>query len=117
MAYIANKPVRFDRAYGIGEVIPDAVIDPKMARRLADMGRILRVEIPRADEDAGEAAAKPQESAQSAEGTGTQAGGESRGSAAEGGGSAPKGGKESGSRKAASAHARVGQEDGHDVQL
>lgn len=114
MAYIANRPVRFDRAYGIGEVIPDAVIDPKMARRLADMGRILCVEIPRADEDAGEAASKPQESA---EGTGTQAGRENRGSVAESGGGAPKGGRESGSRKAASAPTRAGQEDGHDVQL
>ena len=26
MAYIANKPVRFDRDYKVGEVIPDAVI-------------------------------------------------------------------------------------------
>ena len=111
MAYIANRPVRFDRVYGVGEIIPDAVIDPKMARRLADMGRILCVEIP------SEAAAKPQKSTQSEGDTDTQAGGESRGDAAEGREGAQKGGRESGSRKAASAHARAGQEDGHDVQL
>lgn len=46
MAYIANKPVRFDRSYAIGEVIPDEVIDPKMTNRLIDMGRILCVDLP-----------------------------------------------------------------------
>ncbi len=46
MAFIANKPVRFDRTYAIGEVIPDDVIDPKMVRRLLDMGRILSVDLP-----------------------------------------------------------------------
>lgn len=45
MAYIANKPVRFDRNYAVGEVIPDAVIDPKMTRKLVEMGRILCVDI------------------------------------------------------------------------
>ncbi len=44
-AYIANKPVRFDRNYKVGEVIPDEVISPKMGRRLMEMGRILRVDI------------------------------------------------------------------------
>lgn len=46
MAYIANKPVRFDRTYAIGEVIPDEVITPQMVRRLLDMGRILCVDLP-----------------------------------------------------------------------
>lgn len=54
MAYIANRPVRFDRDYKIGEVIPDAVIAPGMARRLAEMGRIVRVDIPQ--DSAGSAA-------------------------------------------------------------
>lgn len=46
MAYIANKPVRFDRDYKVGEVIPDAVIAPGMTRKLMEMGRILRVDLP-----------------------------------------------------------------------
>lgn len=45
-AYIANKPVRFDRNYKVGEVIPDGVISPQMGRRLIEMGRILCVDIP-----------------------------------------------------------------------
>lgn len=49
MAYIANRPVRFDRDYKIGEVIPDGVIAPGMARKLADMGRIVRVDLPQGD--------------------------------------------------------------------
>ena len=43
MAYIANRPVRFDRNYAIGEVIPDKVIDPKMTAKLIGMGRIIRI--------------------------------------------------------------------------
>ena len=46
MAYIANKPVRFDRDYKVGEVIPDAVIAPSMTRKLMEMGRILHVDLP-----------------------------------------------------------------------
>lgn len=46
MAYIANKPVRFDRDYKIGEVIPEDVIAPGMTRKLMEMGRILRVDLP-----------------------------------------------------------------------
>lgn len=46
MAYIANKPVRFDRDYKVGEVIPDAVIAPGMTRKLVEMGRILYVDLP-----------------------------------------------------------------------
>lgn len=45
-AYIANKPVRFDRNYKVGEVIPDGVISPQMGRRLVEMGRILCVDLP-----------------------------------------------------------------------
>ena len=45
-AYIANKPVRFDRNYKVGEVIPDGVISPQMGRRLIEMGRILCVDLP-----------------------------------------------------------------------
>ncbi len=46
MAYIANKPVRFDRDYRVGEVIPDAAIAPGMTRKLVEMGRILCVDLP-----------------------------------------------------------------------
>ena len=40
MAYIAAKPVRFDRPYSIGEIIPDAVVDPARAPKLQEMGLI-----------------------------------------------------------------------------
>lgn len=40
MAYIAAKPVRFDRRYSVGETIPDAVVDPARAPYLQAMGRI-----------------------------------------------------------------------------
>ena len=43
MAYIASRPVRFDRDYTIGERIPDSVIDPKMIRKLIGMGRIIHI--------------------------------------------------------------------------
>lgn len=46
MAYIANKPIRFDRDYHIGEIIPETVIDPMMARKLTDMGKIICVTLP-----------------------------------------------------------------------
>lgn len=45
MAYIANRPVRFDRSYKVGEMIPSEVIEPKMVRKLIDMGRIICVDI------------------------------------------------------------------------
>lgn len=54
MAYIANRPVRFDRDYKVGEIIPDEVIAPGMARKLVDMGRIVRVDLPQ--DSAGSAA-------------------------------------------------------------
>ena len=44
--YIALKPVRFDKDYAIGEVIPDQFIDQKMARRLIGWGKIQRVPAP-----------------------------------------------------------------------
>ncbi|MCX4371615.1 MAG: C2H2-type zinc finger protein [Dysosmobacter sp.] len=59
-AYIANKPVRFDRNYKVGEVIPDGVISPQMGRRLIEMGRILCVDLP----DAPPGAEPPQEDTQ-----------------------------------------------------
>ena len=43
MAYIANRPVRFDRNYAVGEKIPDEVIDPKMTTKLIGMGRIIHI--------------------------------------------------------------------------
>ncbi|MDR3148626.1 MAG: C2H2-type zinc finger protein [Oscillospiraceae bacterium] len=46
MAYVANKPVRFDKTYAIGEIIPDGVIDPKMEKRLLDWGKITKLAEP-----------------------------------------------------------------------
>ena len=43
MAYIANKPVRFDKDYSIGEIIPDDVIDSKMGKKLISWGKILYI--------------------------------------------------------------------------
>ena len=69
MAYIANKPVRFDRDYKVGEIIPDAVIAPGMTRKLVEMGRILHIDLPQsggADEASGEQQNGPQDGAKSA---------------------------------------------------
>lgn len=65
MAYIANKPVRFDRDYRIGEVIPEDVIAPGMRRKLVEMGRILRVDLPQGN-GAGVPPEQPQEGAEGA---------------------------------------------------
>lgn len=67
MAYIANKPVRFDRDYRIGEVIPEDVIAPGMKRKLTEMGKILRVDLPQ-ESGAGDAPEQPQGGAESAPG-------------------------------------------------
>ncbi len=45
-AYIANRPVRFDKNYKVGEIIPENVIEPHMTKKLVEMGRILCVDIP-----------------------------------------------------------------------
>lgn len=55
--FIANRPVRFDRNYKIGEVVPDSVVTPGMGRKLVEMGRLLHVELPDADTGEGEAGA------------------------------------------------------------
>lgn len=60
MSYIANRPVRFDRDYKVGEVIPDTVIAPGMARKLVDMGRILCVDLPQGGAAAPEQPEDPQ---------------------------------------------------------
>lgn len=52
MAYIATKPVRFDKDYAIGEIIPDEVIDPSMTKKLVEMGRILKTDIMTAPKEA-----------------------------------------------------------------
>ena len=68
MAYIANKPVRFDRDYKVGEIIPDAVIAPSMTRKLVEMGRILHVDLPQsggAEETSGQQQNDPQDGAES----------------------------------------------------
>ncbi len=62
MAYIANKPVHFDRDYKVGEVIPDEVIAPGMTRKLVEMGRILCVDLPQGD-GGEESPGQPQETA------------------------------------------------------
>jgi hypothetical protein len=38
--FIATKPVRFDRNYAIGEVVPGAVIDPRRVKGLVERGKI-----------------------------------------------------------------------------
>ena len=40
MAYIACKPVRFDRDYAIGEKIPGSVVSPDRAAAIVAMGLI-----------------------------------------------------------------------------
>ena len=51
MAYIAIKPVRFDRRYSIGEIIPDVVVDLARAPKLQEMGLIQP--LPEASDGAG----------------------------------------------------------------
>ncbi len=71
MAYISNKPVRFDRNYAVGDVIPDEVIDPKMTRKLVEMGRIISVDLPTTGGSAENAPVSPLDGAGSgAEGEG-----------------------------------------------
>ena len=41
--YVALKPVRFDKDYIIGEIIPDKVLDPASIKRLIDNGRIAAI--------------------------------------------------------------------------
>ena len=50
MAFIANKPVRFDRDYRVGEVIPQEVIEPKMVRKLIEIGKIVEIDLPAKNE-------------------------------------------------------------------
>lgn len=70
-AYIANKPVRFDRNYAVGEVIPDEVIEPTMTRKLVEMGRIIHVDLPDTVDSAENANVPPPDGAVSgAEGEG-----------------------------------------------
>jgi hypothetical protein len=52
MAYIAIKPIRFDKDYAIGEIVPEGVIDPKMAPRLIGWGKIARIDLPGTPQDA-----------------------------------------------------------------
>lgn len=74
MAYIANRPVRFDRSYAIGERIPDGVIDPKMTTKLIGMGRIIRIpDTETAQEAAPDGAGLTQDGDNSEGGTNTHA--------------------------------------------
>lgn len=57
--YIANRPVRFDRNYQVGEIIPEAVISPGAAQRLVNTGRIIRIADP--EPEVKPAAKEPQE--------------------------------------------------------
>lgn len=74
MAYIANKPIRFDRDYHIGEVIPETVINPMMARKLTDMGKIIRVNLPTGGntETSTDSAGQPVNGTESTDDTNTQ---------------------------------------------
>ncbi len=42
MAYIALKPVRFNKNYAIDETIPDNEVSPKMEKKLIEMGMIAK---------------------------------------------------------------------------
>lgn len=44
MAYIALKPIRFDRFYAVGEIIPEKAVDPAMAKKHIIWGSIGKVE-------------------------------------------------------------------------
>lgn len=65
--YIANRPVRFDRNYAIGEIIPDNVIDPKEATRLINTGRIIRFADPAQEKPTEKEPEKPRENPGSSE--------------------------------------------------
>ena len=41
--YIATKPVRFDRNYAVGDIIPAIVINPGQIKRLIEWGKIQRL--------------------------------------------------------------------------
>ena len=62
-AYIASRPVRFDKDYAIGEIIPESVIDPGMTSKLEGMGRITKIELPDKKEGKEEAQDTPQSGA------------------------------------------------------
>lgn len=79
MAYIAARPVHFDREYKIGEIIPPEAIDPAMSRKLIEMGKIIEVSLPepkkQEPEPTGEGSPETTpDAAESAEGTSTPAG-------------------------------------------
>jgi hypothetical protein len=44
--FIAAKPVRFGKNYGVGEIIPESVVDPRAIARLIGWGKIQRVTMP-----------------------------------------------------------------------
>lgn len=75
MAFIANRPVRFNRNYQIGEVIPDKEIDPRMVAKLISMGRIICVDLPTegSAETPPDNVGSPTEDESEAEGLNTQA--------------------------------------------
>jgi hypothetical protein len=43
MSYKALKPIRFDKYYAIGEIIPDSVVDPKTVKRLIENGKVAEI--------------------------------------------------------------------------
>ncbi|MCM1233385.1 MAG: hypothetical protein NC489_24985 [Ruminococcus flavefaciens] len=93
MAYIANKPIRFDRDYHIGEIIPETAIDLMMARKLTDMGKIICVTLPTEGgaEATPDSAGQPTDGAESTDGINTQ---EAAENAPEGQNEATEGGTE-----------------------
>lgn len=64
MAYIASRPVRFDRDYAIGEIIPESVIDPGMTSKLEGMGKISKIELPGENDKAEDTQNTPQSGAE-----------------------------------------------------
>jgi hypothetical protein len=45
-AYKATKPVRLDKDYFAGDIIPAEAVDPKMEKRLTEWGKIQAVDLP-----------------------------------------------------------------------
>lgn len=115
-AYIANRPVRFDRNYAIGEIIPESVIEPKMTRKLVEMGMILQADLP--DTAPAEPPAEPVEGGMeppSGSGEDEQDGAEPAQSGAEppaGGGEAPGGVNTQGEDETPPEDAQSGAEGG-----
>lgn len=65
MAYIALKPIHFNRFYAVSEIIPNNVVDPKMAKRHIEWGNIAMV--PDNNQNPNGNAANPENAAETGE--------------------------------------------------